>query len=80
MDASKSLLLNLRQASADFDNAVPCPVIHLRVLISNEIKYVESQCTVSSAYLIYDEIFVREVLEQIFGNQTLSDSLTVPWL
>lgn len=65
---------------ADLDDSVDRAIIDFRIVITQIVENVQRQSAVSSPELVNLEIFVREVFQKIFGNKTLSDGLTVPWL
>ena len=48
--------------------------------VTQVVQYVARKSTVASTNLVDDEIFIREVLEEVFRDNTLGDSLTVPRL
>ena len=65
---------------AYFDDFVSCTVIDLRITILHVVEDIESKRAVSRPNLIDDEVFIWEILEQIFREQALSNSLTIPGL
>jgi hypothetical protein len=73
--------LQLGQFGADFDDIISYSLVNVgRILVANVIEHVASECAVPGADLINDQIVIRIALEHIFGEYTLSDGLTVPWL
>ena len=74
------LSLLLSKTSADLNDAVSRPLVHFGMTISYEVQNVHGQRTIASSDLVNIEVFVREVLEEVLGNYTLSDSLSVMWL
>ena len=48
--------------------------------VTQIIQYVARKGTVASTNLVDDEILIREVLEEVFRDNTLGDGLTVPRL
>jgi hypothetical protein len=73
-------LLQLGQAAADFNDVVPHSFVCLRVTVSDIVEDVQGKGSVPGSDLVNDEVFVREVLEEIFGYDALGNTLPVPWL
>ena len=73
-------LLQLCQAAANFHDVVPHPFVHLWVSVSNVVEDVQGKGSVTGSNLVNDEVFVREVLEEIFSYDASCNTLPVPWL
>jgi hypothetical protein len=74
------ILLQLDQIAANLDNIITGAFVHARVFLADIIEDVQGKGAIPGANFINDEIFVREVLEQVFRDDALSDGLSVPWL
>ena len=74
------LLLKPCEVSTNFDDLISCAVVNFRVAVLDIVEYVERESAIPCTNLIDDEIFVWEVLEQIFREQALSNSLAIPRL
>jgi len=72
--------LQLRQTVANFHDVVPGPFIHLWVSVSDVVENVQGERSVPSSNLVNNEVFVREVLEEVFGYDAPRNTLPVPWL
>ena len=73
-------LLQLGQAGANFHNVVPRPFVHLWVSVSNVIEDVQGKRSVPGPDLVNHEVFVREVLEEVFTYDAPRNALPVPRL
>ena len=73
-------LLQLCQAAANFHDVVSHPFVHLWVSVSNVVEDVQGKGSVPSPNLVNDEVFVREVFEEIFKHDALRNTLPVPRL
>jgi len=74
------MLLQFGQAAANFHDVVPHPFVHLRVSVSDVVENIEGKSSVPGSNLVNDEVFVREVLEEIFKHDALRNALPIPWL
>ena len=48
--------------------------------VSQVVQNVAREGTVAGTNFVYNEIFIREVLEQVLRNKALGNRLAVPWL
>ena len=81
MGPSQFVPLYSCQLRADLDDIVPYSLIHLGwVLVANIIEDIACERAIASANLINHQIVIRIVLEHIFGEYTLSNSLAIPRL
>ena len=76
----KSLLLNFGQVSANLNNIVPCPLINVGIDVLQILEDTFRQRTVPCANFVDDEVFIGEVLKQVFRHKAFCDSLTIIWL
>lgn len=65
MHAVQFFLLCLDQVSTDLDDGITRPFIYIRVFVADIVENVTRQSTVPSADLVYDEIFIWKVLEEV---------------
>ena len=72
--------LQLHQAATDLHDVVPRPFVHLWVSVSDIVEDVQGKRPIPSSNLVNDEVFVREILEEVFGHNALCNTLPVPWL
>lgn len=71
------LLLELGEVAADFNDIITCTIIHIRVILLQEVKDAFGQRTVSCANFVDDKVLIWEVLEKVLGHETLCKGLAI---
>lgn len=65
VDVVEPLLLLPDQATANFDDIIACPFVHHWVIFLEVVQDVHGQCSVPSTDFINNEVFIREILEEV---------------
>jgi hypothetical protein len=65
MPWNEELLLRLCQTTANLYDVVVGTLVDLRIRATDKVKDVHGQCTVSRPDLVDDEIFIREVFQEV---------------
>ena len=68
------------EVGADLDNVVARAFVHVGIVVLQVVEDVLRQRAVPRANLIDDEVLVREVLQEVLGDQALSNGPAVPRL
>ena len=77
MRRAELLLLQRRQVGTNLDDIVPRPLVHVWIVLLQVVQNVLSECTIPGPNLVYHEVFVREVLEQVFGDKAMGNSVAI---
>lgn len=71
------LTLELSESGRNFDDLKLGPLIHIMVGVSDEIKDVEHQCSISSTHFVYYEVMVWIQCQFVVRHQVSGDRLSI---
>ena len=80
MHLTELLSLQRSQVLANLYDVVTCPLINVGIVFSEIVKDVLGKRAIPRPNFVDDEVLVREVLQEVLGDQALSNGPAVPRL
>jgi hypothetical protein len=77
VDLLHSFLLVLSQRPTDLYDIISCPFVNLRVLVPEVVQDIHGKSAITRTNLVYDQVLVREIFEQVFRDEGAGYSMAV---